>query len=152
MSRLRAQWLPSLLGIGFRLNMKQNSEQLAYTTPSHSSPGAPETADAYLTLCVWSEADKNSVSIPGLNKVKTCGDILGTEMTSECILAHRFFLRGAYHKIHYLLLHANTCTRLQVLLRWSASTSLLTLYQPMTPFGVIRFWTHVISWRNPFWR
>ena len=28
--------------------------------------------------------------------------------------------------------------------------SKLTLYQPMTPFGVIRFWPHVISWRNPF--
>ena len=35
-----------------------------------------------------SEANENSVTIPGLNKVKVCGDILGTEMTSEGILAH----------------------------------------------------------------
>ena len=28
--------------------------------------------------------------------------------------------------------------------------SLLILYQPMTPFGVVRFWPHVISWCNPF--
>ena len=27
---------------------------------------------------------------------------------------------------------------------------ILTLYQPMTSFGVVRFWPHVISWRNPF--
>ena len=28
----------------------------------------------------------------------------------------------------------------------------LTLCQPMTPFGVVRFWPHVISWRSSFWR
>ena len=38
-------WLV-LFGIGSRLNAKQNSDWLSCATPSHSSQGSPETADA----------------------------------------------------------------------------------------------------------
>ena len=104
-----------LLGIGYRLNAKQNFDWLLCATFSHGFSGVPETAnaDGRQSPSMWMGTESKFFYHSRTSVV------IGPKMASEAISEHQI----SPQKFHggsmpleppSLILHANACTRVQV--------------------------------------